>query len=102
MNTTNTAPQVRAFIVENYLFGQDEMLKDSDSFLQIGIIDSTGILQLVAFLEETYAITIEEEEIIPENLDSINNISDYLRRKLSDRIGTEMPSVQESVAGENA
>ncbi len=73
----------RAFVVENFLFGSDENLEDNTSFLDEGIIDSTGILELVSFLEEEFSITVEDEELIPENLDSINNVTAYLERKIN-------------------
>lgn len=74
--------KIRAFIVENFLFGNDKDLKDETSFLEEGIIDSTGVLELVTFLEEDFDITIDDEELIPENLDSINNVTAYLEKKL--------------------
>ncbi len=82
MPSMTIAQQVRSFVGENYLMGQEYNLKDADSFLENGIIDSTGVLQLVGFLEETFGITVEEGELRPENLDSINNISAYVTRKL--------------------
>jgi acyl carrier protein len=82
MESAVIVQQLRSFIVENFLFGQDSSLKDGDSFLQVGILDSTGVLQLVAFLEEKYGITVEDGELTPENLDSINNIVAYLSRKM--------------------
>lgn len=72
---------IRHFIIENFLFEEDENLKNDTSFLDNGIIDSTGILELVTFLEETYGITVEDEELIPENLDSIGNVVQYLGKK---------------------
>ena len=75
--------KIRAFVVENFLFGSDENLEDNTSFLDEGIIDSTGILELVNFLEEEFSITVEDEELIPENLDSINNVTAYLVQKLN-------------------
>ncbi|MFC1534171.1 acyl carrier protein [Thermodesulfobacteriota bacterium] len=75
--------QIKAFIVENFLFGKDEGLNDDSSFLEEGIIDSTGILELVSFMEEEFSISIDDEELIPENLDSINNVVAYLERKIS-------------------
>ena len=72
--------KIRAFIVENFLFGNDEGLKDETSFLEEGIIDSTGVLELVTFLEEDFEITIDDEELIPENLDSIDNVTAYLEK----------------------
>ena len=74
--------KIREFIIENFLFGDDEGLKDDASFLEEGIVDSTGVLELVTFLEEEYSITIEDEELIPENLDSIDNAVSYLKKKL--------------------
>ncbi|MCF6369435.1 acyl carrier protein [Rhizobium halophilum] len=73
---------VREFISENFLFRADADITDSQSLLEGGIIDSTGVLELIAFLEATYGITIADEEIIPENLDSIDNMTSYLARKL--------------------
>ena len=73
---------IREFIVENFLFGSDNGLKDDTSFLDEGIMDSTGALELVTFLEEEFSITVEDEELIPENLDSIDNVANYLQRKM--------------------
>ena len=72
---------IRQFIIENFLFEEDENLQEDSSFLENGIIDSTGILELVTFLEETFEITVEDEELIPENLDSIGNVVNYLQKK---------------------
>ena len=74
--------KIRKFIVEDFLFGDDNGLKDDTSFLDEGIIDSTGILELVSFLEEEFSISVEDEELIPENLDSIMNVVAYLERKM--------------------
>lgn len=74
--------KIREFIVENFLFGNANDLEDGTSFLEEGIIDSTGILELVTYLEEEFAITIEDEELIPENLDSITNVNTYLITKM--------------------
>jgi len=57
-------------------------LKDDTSFLEEGIIDSTGVLELVTFLEEEFEIEVNDEELIPENLDSINNVTAYLEGKI--------------------
>lgn len=73
--------QIRNFIVESFLFGESNGLSESDSLLEKGIIDSTGVLELIAFIEETYTIKVKDEELIPENLDSITNVSDFIRRK---------------------
>ena len=73
---------VRAFVVENFLFGNENGLKDDTSFLDEGIIDSTGILEMVSYLEAEFGISVDDEELVPENLDSINNVVAYLTRKM--------------------
>ena len=72
---------IRDFIVENFLFGEADGLEDDASFLENGIIDSTGILELVTYLEDTFGIEVEDEELVPENLDSIVNVVQYLTTK---------------------
>jgi acyl carrier protein len=81
MNDTRT--QVRTYIVENLLFGDDTELEDDTSFLESGMIDSTGILEVVSFLEETFSIKVLDDELVPENLDSISNLAGFLRRKFA-------------------
>jgi acyl carrier protein len=73
---------IRAFIVENFLYGEDGNLREDTSFLENGIVDSTGILELIAFLERNFGIRVEDDEVIPENLDSLFNLANYLNRKL--------------------
>jgi len=73
---------VRRFIVEYFLFGDDENLNDHTSFIEDGVVDSTGILELVAFLEETFRIYVEDEELTPENLDCISNVERYVLSKM--------------------
>jgi len=80
---SETKTQIKEFIIENFLFGSANGLKDDTSFLEEGTIDSTGVLELVTFLEETFEIQVEDEELIPENLDSINNVTAYLERKVA-------------------
>lgn len=74
---------INKFIIENFLFGDDSNLATDASLLENGVIDSTGVLELIAFLEETYGITIEDDEMVPENLDSIENINNFLKKKLN-------------------
>jgi acyl carrier protein len=79
---TGMIDQVRNFIRENFLFGSpDAPLKDDDSFHESGIIDSTGILELVSFVEETFGIHVNDEDLTPENFDSVNKVTNYIRRK---------------------
>lgn len=76
--------QIVDFIVTNFLFDEGEKtLNETESLLETGVIDSTGVLELVAFIEETYQIKIEDEEIMPENLDSVENIVAFVSYKLS-------------------
>ena len=72
---------IRQFIIQNFLFGEDGNLGDQTSFLESGIIDSTGMLELVFFLEETFGVSVSDEELVPENLDSIANLVNYLSEK---------------------
>ena len=74
--------KVRNYILENYLFTDDQSeLNNEDSFLEKGIIDSTGVLEVIFFLEEDFKISVDDEEMIPENLDSVDNIVKYLSTK---------------------
>jgi len=77
------ASQLREFILENYLFTDDQTALDNDdSFLEKGIIDSTGILELIFFLEEAFNVKVEDEEMIPDNLDSVDNVIKFVNSKL--------------------
>jgi acyl carrier protein len=73
-------------VVKNLLFGQeDAQLTDDDSLMEKGIIDSTGIVELVGLLEQQYDIKIDDEELLPKNLDSIHNLSRFVESKLAER-----------------
>jgi acyl carrier protein len=73
--------QLRKFITDNFLFGRPIELSDDDSLQDAGIIDSTGVLELVTHIEETYGIQVRDSELLPENLDSINRLAGFLSRK---------------------
>lgn len=74
--------KLRHFVLENYLFTDDQTkLKNTDSFLASGIIDSTGILEVITFIQDELGFTIEDDEMIPENLDSVVNILAYVKKK---------------------
>ena len=76
------AQEIRDFVVSNFLFGQEGAgLTDDQSFLESGIIDSTGVLELVAFIEQQYSITVGDRELLPENLDSIQNVTRFVTRE---------------------
>lgn len=75
--------EIHSFVLTNFLFGQSVDLQLDDSLLGRGLIDSTGVLELVDFLEERYEIKVEDEEVIPGNLDSVRKVATYVARKLS-------------------
>ena len=78
----NEEAKIRDFILENFMAGESEEALDNDSsFLGKGIIDSMGVLELVAFVEETYGIEIDDDELIPDNFDSVSKLVSYIRRK---------------------
>ncbi len=74
--------EIKTYILENYLFTDDaSLLSSADSFLEKGILDSTGILEVIYFIEEEYGLKVEDEEMVPENLDSVENLVAFVRRK---------------------
>jgi acyl carrier protein len=74
--------EIREFITDNFLFGEEANLSNDDSLLEHGIIDSTGVLELVAFLEDRYEIQIPDSELVPTNLDSVNCLVQFVNRKV--------------------
>jgi len=79
--TTSLATELRRFIDETFLFGVDISYTDTDSFMENSIIDSTGVLELIAHLESTYRLHIADDDLVPENLDSVSNLVDFINRK---------------------
>lgn len=77
---------VKEFIIENFLFGEEEQLELDTDFFDKGIIDSTGVIELVSFLEESFNISVDDEELIPENLSSLQKIDVFLSKKLSQKV----------------
>jgi acyl carrier protein len=76
--------KVRGYILENYLFTDDQsVLSSEESFLDKGVIDSTGILEVISFLEGEFGIKVEDDEMMPENLDSVKNIVLFVNAKLA-------------------
>jgi acyl carrier protein len=74
--------KVRQYIVDNFIMGATVAeLGDADSFMDRHILDSTGFLELISYLEETFGIRVEDEEMVPENLDSLNHVAAFLDRK---------------------
>jgi acyl carrier protein len=81
MHTTDIQPEIYNFVVENFLFGKADGLAADDSLVGKGVIDSTGVLELVSFIQERFGIRMEDQEIIPDNLDSIRNLVTFITRK---------------------
>jgi acyl carrier protein len=78
----STADQIRSYILENFLFTDSaDAFADSDSFLERGIIDSTGVLELIYFVEEQFGIKVADKEMVPGNFDSVNNIAAFVQSK---------------------
>jgi len=78
----NVKKQLRDYIVENFLFGDTETeFSDTDSFMEKGILDSTGILDVILYLEENFNMKVEDDELIPDNLDSVDNLTAFIERK---------------------
>ncbi len=73
---------VRTYIECNFILGNDVSLGDTDSLLDLQLIDSTGFLELVGFLEERFGIKVADDEMLPDNLESLANIERFLQRKL--------------------
>ena len=87
----NIEQQLREFVNETFLFGQGaEKLSSDDSFLELGIVDSTGVLELVNFLERQYSIELSDSDLVPENLDSLGRVTRFVERKLAGRNGMVM------------
>ena len=81
---TQIRAEVRAFIIENFLMGDaTDMLDDQGSFLKNGIIDSTGVLEVVMFLESNFGLKVEDRELLPENIDSVDNQVAFVLGKLN-------------------
>jgi acyl carrier protein len=74
--------ELRQFVVDNFLYGRQGELGDEDSFLENGIIDSTGVLELISFLEERFGLELRETDLTPDNLDSINKVTRLVESRL--------------------
>ena len=74
--------QVRQFIISNFYVARPDQLANSTSLMDTGIMDSTGVLELMSFLETTFAIKVADQELLPENFDSVDRITTYLTGKL--------------------
>ncbi len=85
IDTALIREQIRDYITQNFLFNSaPTQLDDSASLLEQGIVDTTGVLELVLFVEETYAFNVAQNDLLPENFDSVDNLVNYVARHLTD------------------
>jgi acyl carrier protein len=73
--------EIRRFVVDQFLFGEEDSLTDDASLLELGVVDSTGVLELVTHIETTYGFKVADEELVPDNLDSIQSLTEFVQRK---------------------
>jgi acyl carrier protein len=83
----DTGTRVRAYILENFFLGQDDGFTDQDSLIDTGVLDSTAVLEMVAFLEQEFDVEVADEDLVAENLDSVERIARFVDRKLAGREG---------------
>jgi len=76
--------KIQSYIVENILFGDAERLDENISFQESGILDSTGFLELITFVEEKFGIDIADDELVPEHFDTLRKMSAFVEQKLAD------------------
>lgn len=79
---SDIAGRVRWFLVESFLLGEDDGFADDASLVDAGIVDSTGVMEVVTFLESSFGIHIDDEELVADNLDSVDRLAAFVRRKL--------------------
>ena len=88
----NIKSEIRKYIIENFLYGNDDnTLGDDVSFLENGIIDSTGVLELVSFVQETFNIKVTDDELIPDNFDSLSKLEAFIvtKQEMRDHTGVD-------------
>ena len=86
--------QIKEFILKNLYFTEDNTLDDDASFLETGVVDSTGVMELVAFVETEFDVKVEPQEIVVENFDSVRKVADFVRRKLPEPKVNGTPAVK--------
>ena len=81
MDLTELKKQVREFVLSNFYVADQASVTDAMSLLDQGIVDSTGVLEIIGFIETTLGVTVEDHEMLPENLESIERIARFVQRK---------------------
>ena len=79
----DTVTRVREFVTRNFFVSDAASLTDAASLLDLGVVDSTGVLEIIGFVESTFGLSVEDDEIVPANLDSIERIAAYVDRKVA-------------------
>ena len=93
MESTELKAQIRSFVLANFYVADPAQVPDGRSLLEQGIIDSTGVLEIISFVESTFGITVEDEEMVPVNLDSIDGIARFIERKRAAMPGAATPAL---------
>lgn len=83
MSTEQIEQQIREFLTGNFIFDPKVQVGPDDSFMENGIVDSTGVLELIMWVEQNFGIKVDDAEVLPENFDSIRSLTDYAERKMS-------------------
>jgi acyl carrier protein len=86
MTTQQIEQEIRDFLANNFIFDPTVQVGVDDSFMENGIVDSTGVLEVIMWVESTFGIKVEDAEVLPENFDSIRSLTTYAERKMSDRL----------------
>lgn len=86
MTSTQIEEQIREFLTNNFIFDHSVQVGLNDSFMENGIIDSTGILEIIMWVESNFGVHVEDAEVLPENFDSIENLIGYTRSKLGEHL----------------
>jgi acyl carrier protein len=89
MTSDQIEQQIREFLAGNFIFDPSVEVGIDDSFMETGIVDSTGVLELITWVEENFGVQVEDAEVLPENFDSIRNLTNYTLRKT----GADVPVV---------
>lgn len=84
---------IRDYIRSNFMFGSDQKIGDDDSLLGAGVIDSTGAMELVSFLEDKFGLSVDDRDLVPENLDSVAALTAFVTRKRAEQQNAEGPSI---------
>ena len=88
MTANHLNTQIREFILEKFPLARKRQLQDTDALLETGILDSLGVLDLVGYVEQKFSIVVEDEELVPENFQSVDTLASYVQRKTNERLVT--------------